>query len=56
MPIGGRSSLVILLRVGQAIGRDTVLARLVDLQSTRNAIAFERGQFNVGRCFQPASE
>jgi excinuclease ABC subunit B len=40
-------AMVIPLRVGQAIGRDTVLARLVDLQYTRNDLAFERGQFRV---------
>jgi excinuclease ABC subunit B len=35
------------LRVGQEIGREQVLARLVDLQYNRNDIAFERGQFRV---------
>jgi excinuclease ABC subunit B len=32
---------------GQGISRDQLLARLVDLQYTRNDIAFERGQFRV---------
>src|SRR5487761_2734997 len=40
-------AMVIPLRVGQAISRDTVLSRLVDLQYNRNDIAFERGQFRV---------
>jgi excinuclease ABC subunit B len=40
-------ALVIPLRVGQAISRDTVLSKLVDLQYNRNDIAFERGQFRV---------
>ncbi|HEV7926493.1 MAG TPA: excinuclease ABC subunit UvrB [Verrucomicrobiae bacterium] len=33
--------------VGQAITRDQLLGRLVDLQYSRNDIAFERGQFRV---------
>jgi len=33
--------------VGQSISRDILLARLVDLQYSRNDIAFERGQFRV---------
>jgi excinuclease ABC subunit B len=32
---------------GQSISRDILLARLVDLQYSRNDIAFERGQFRV---------
>jgi len=40
-------AMVIPLRVGQAIGRDTVLAKLVDLQYTRNDIEFTRGHFRV---------
>jgi excinuclease ABC subunit B len=40
-------AMVIPLRVGQAIGRDTVLAKLVDLQYTRNDLEFTRGQFRV---------
>jgi len=33
--------------VGQAITRDQLLGRLVDLQYSRNDVAFERGQFRV---------
>jgi excinuclease ABC subunit B len=33
--------------VGQPISRDILLSRLVDLQYSRNDIAFERGQFRV---------
>jgi excinuclease ABC subunit B len=33
--------------VGQSITRDQLLGRLVDLQYSRNDIAFERGQFRV---------
>ncbi len=40
-------SLVVPLRVGVEIGRDYFLSRLVELQYTRNDIAFERGQFRV---------
>jgi excinuclease ABC subunit B len=40
-------AMVIPLKVGQAISRDTVLSKLVDLQYTRNDVAFERGQFRV---------
>ncbi len=32
---------------GMAISRDQLLARLVDLQYSRNDVAFERGQFRV---------
>ncbi len=39
--------LILKLQVGMAIGRDFVLARLVDLQYSRNDMAFERGQFRV---------
>jgi excinuclease ABC subunit B len=35
------------LRVGAALGRDLLLSRMIDLQYTRNDIAFERGQFRV---------
>jgi excinuclease ABC subunit B len=35
------------VRVGMALSRDQLLCRLVDLQYTRNDIAFERGQFRV---------
>ncbi len=40
-------AMLIHLRVGQETGREQLLARLVDLQYTRNDIAFERGQFRV---------
>jgi excinuclease ABC subunit B len=33
--------------VGQPISRDILLSRLVDLQYSRNDVAFERGQFRV---------
>jgi len=39
--------MVIALHVGQALSREQLLARLVDLQYTRNDITFERGQFRV---------
>jgi excinuclease ABC subunit B len=35
------------VQVGMALSRDQLLCRLVDLQYTRNDIAFERGQFRV---------
>jgi excinuclease ABC subunit B len=41
------AALIIPLRVGQEISRDQLLSQLVDLQYTRNDIAFERGQFRV---------
>jgi len=40
-------SLVIPLRTGQEISREQLLSRLVDLQYSRNDIAFERGNFRV---------
>jgi excinuclease ABC subunit B len=40
-------ALILPLRVGLEITRDQVLLRLVDLQYSRNDIAFERGQFRV---------
>ncbi len=40
-------ALVIPLRVGQEFSRDQLLSRLVDLQYTRNDVAFERGHFRV---------
>jgi excinuclease ABC subunit B len=40
-------ALVVPLHIGQAMARDLVLCRLVDLQYTRNDVAFERGQFRV---------
>jgi excinuclease ABC subunit B len=39
--------MVIHLRPGQALARDQLLARLVELQYNRNDLAFERGQFRV---------
>ncbi|MFO1461367.1 MAG: excinuclease ABC subunit UvrB [Verrucomicrobiota bacterium] len=48
--IGDRNdyeSMVIPLRVGQEIGRDTLLARMVDLQYSRNDVQIERGRFRV---------
>jgi len=48
--IGDRNdyeSMVIPLRVGQEIGRDTLLSRLVDLQYSRNDVQIERGRFRV---------
>jgi excinuclease ABC subunit B len=40
-------AMILPLRVGLARTREQVLERLVDLQYTRNDIAFERGQFRV---------
>ncbi len=40
-------AMVIPLRVGDEIGRDTLLARMVDIHYSRNDIAFERSQFRV---------
>lgn len=40
-------ALLIPLHVGQEIGRDPFLCRLVDLQYTRNDIEFDRGTFRV---------
>jgi excinuclease ABC subunit B len=40
-------ALLLPLHTGLAMARDLVLSRLVDLQYTRNDIAFERGQFRV---------
>ncbi len=40
-------SLVVPIRVGLDISREQFLARLVDLQYSRNDIAFERGNFRV---------
>jgi len=39
--------MVIPLHVGQALSREQLLSRLVELQYTRNDITFERGQFRV---------
>ena len=40
-------ALIIPLRVGQEISREQLLSRMVDLQYSRNDIAFERGDFRV---------
>jgi excinuclease ABC subunit B len=40
-------AMVIPIRVGDGIGRDAFLSRLVDIQYSRNDIAFERSQFRV---------
>ena len=40
-------ALVIPLRIGQEISREQLLSRMVDLQYSRNDIAFERGNFRV---------
>ncbi len=40
-------SLMLPVRCGMALSRDQLLLRLVDLQYTRNDIAFERSQFRV---------
>ena len=48
--IGSRENyeaLVQQVRVGMELSRDQFLSRLVDLQYTRNDVAFERGQFRV---------
>ncbi|ADB18898.1 excinuclease ABC, B subunit [Pirellula staleyi DSM 6068] len=46
-------AMMVPLRVGQAIDRDEVLSRLVDIQYDRNDIAFERGKFRVrGDCVE----
>ncbi|MDR3457819.1 MAG: excinuclease ABC subunit UvrB [Verrucomicrobiae bacterium] len=40
-------ALVIPVRVGMALSREQLLSRMVDLQYSRNDIAFERGNFRV---------
>ena len=40
-------AMVIPLRVGMAFRREQLLSRLVDIQYTRNDVAFERAQFRV---------
>ena len=48
--IGSREdyeALIIPLRIGLGLSRDQLLSRLVDLQYTRNDVAFERGHFRV---------
>jgi len=41
------AALVIPVRVGQELSREQFLSRMVDLQYSRNDIAFERGNFRV---------
>src|SRR5246127_419868 len=48
--IGSREdyeALILPLRLGPGVSRDQMLSRLVELQYSRNDIAFERGQFRV---------
>ena len=48
--IGSREdyeSMLVHVRVGQELNRDAFLARLVELQYSRNDLAFERGRFRV---------
>src|SRR5579863_2809929 len=48
--IGSREdyeALIIPVRIGLGISRDQLLSRLVDLQYSRNDLAFERGHFRV---------
>ena len=40
-------SMVISLRPGMELGRDTLIRRLIDIQYERNDIAFERNRFRV---------
>jgi excinuclease ABC subunit B len=40
-------AMIVPIRAGQEFAREQFLARVVDLQYTRNDIAFERGQFRV---------
>ena len=40
-------ALVVPVHVGKSISRDQLLSRFVDLQYSRNDVAFERGQFRV---------
>ncbi len=40
-------ALIVQIRAGMEMSRDFLLCRLVDLQYTRNDVAFERGQFRV---------
>ena len=40
-------ALIVQIRVGMEMSREILLCRLVDLQYTRNDVAFERGQFRV---------
>ncbi len=48
--IGSREDyeqMIVNLRVGQELSRDQLLARLVDLQYSRNDVSLERGRFRV---------
>ncbi|MBR5625985.1 MAG: DEAD/DEAH box helicase family protein, partial [Thermoguttaceae bacterium] len=46
-------SLILLLKIGEEIDRDKMLARLIEMQYERNDVAFERGQFRVrGDCVE----
>src|SRR5436189_461996 len=48
--IGSRedySALIVPLRVGQELSRDQLLSRLIEMQYSRNDIAFNRGNFRV---------
>ena len=40
-------NMLLTLKVGQAVGREAVLAKLVEMLYERNDIAFERGRFRV---------
>src|SRR5262249_17528493 len=40
-------ALIVRVSAGAEISRDQFLCRLVDMQYTRNDVAFERGQFRV---------
>lgn len=45
--------MMVSLRKGQAIDRDVILAKLVDIQYERNDVSFERGKFRVrGDCVE----
>src|SRR5207302_1949083 len=41
------SALIVPLRVGQELSRDQLLSRLIEMQYSRNDIAFNRGNFRV---------
>ncbi len=46
-------SMMVALRTGQAIDRDDLLRKLIDIQYERNDVAFERGRFRVrGDCVE----
>ncbi|MEZ6088135.1 MAG: excinuclease ABC subunit UvrB [Pirellulaceae bacterium] len=45
--------MVIRLKVGESFDRDALLLRLIDIQYSRNDVAFERGKFRVrGDCIE----